>query len=178
MTRRFRNRRIQMIDIVPRFEDKPASHHVRHAVGQIQRLALEGKSIIGDDFKKLDRWESACNEMLKHIGKSQQQDRADLATALREFIIDFEHATARVHQMVFGARQDVPDDDSEPGVLAWLEYTFRLTIYALLANYCEDKLDSTTYILSFDPAIGKIGTEIVYQPARSKQTYRYGRRRH
>ena len=177
MTKRYRRRRLQMIDIVPRFEAVPASHHVRNAVGQIQRLASEGKLIIGNDPKKLNKWCSSCNDILKHISRSQQQDRPDLATALREFTQDFEHVAKRIHQMAYGARVQTEDDDPAMRVLPWFEYTFRLTIYALVANYAEDKRDSTTYILSFDPAEGKVTTEIDYEPERPQRKYRHARRR-
>lgn len=74
-------------------------------------------------------------EMIMHLGRA---DRPDLATALREFIQAFEHHTARIHQMAHGAEQG-GDKKRVKQVLDWIAYTYRLSTYAILASYLDDK---------------------------------------
>lgn len=135
---RFKNRRLELIDLVPRFEGVTAGEHSRNARGFIERLALDGAALFKDDPDRAARWKAGCMELRETITHLGRADRPDLATALREFNQDFEHHTARIHQMAYGADQS-EDKQQVKRVLDWIGYTYRHSSYAILASYLDDK---------------------------------------
>lgn len=136
---RFKNRSLALIDLVPRFEGVTAGEHARNARGFIESLGRDGAALFEDDPDRAVRWKDGCmklRETIMHLGRA---DRPDLATALREFIQDFEHHTARIHQMAYGAEQSEEGKNQTKQVLDWIGYTYRLSTYAIIASYIEDK---------------------------------------
>ncbi len=183
MSRRFGERPLQMRDLVPRFESAPLSHHVRNAVGHIQRLKSEGQQLVGDDADELSRWNKACDEMLAHVGRLGDADARDLATAMREMTLAYEHATARIDQMLHGVQEGDAAQTDVSRVLAWFEHIFRLMTYAVLAAYCDDKCDHTTFEVNIrvnpdDPHNPvEVDSDLRYSPERGNRKYRYAKKR-
>ena len=136
---RFKNRLLELVDIIPRFEGVSAGEHARNAQGFIERLALDGAALFKDDPDRAARWKAGCMELRATIMHLERSDRPDLATALREFIQAFEHHTARIYQMAYGAEQTEDDRSQTKQVLDWIECTYRLSTYAIIASYIEDK---------------------------------------
>ena len=135
---RFKDRPLELIDLIPRFEGATAGEHHRNARGFIERLADDGAALFKDDPDRAARWKDGCmelREMITHLGRA---DRPDLAKALREFNQAFEHHTRRIHQMAYGADQS-EDKQQVKQVLDWIAYTYRFSIYAILASYLDDK---------------------------------------
>ena len=135
---RFKDRPLELIDLVPRFEGATAGEHHRNARGFIERLADDGAALFKDDPSRAARWKDGCMELREMITHLARADRPDLATALREFIQAFEHHTARIHQMTHGAEEG-GDKKRVKQVLDWIAYTYRLSTYAILASYLDDK---------------------------------------
>ena len=183
MSRRLSQRPLQFRDLVPRFESAPLSHHVRNAVGHLQRLKSEGRQLIGDDAGMLSRWDRACDEMLDHIGRLGNPDARDLATAMRELIHAYEHATTRIDQMLHGFQRGDTEHCDATRVLGWFEHTYRLATYAVMAAYCEDKRDETTVEMNIrvdpdDPVNPvEIDSEIHYTPERGNPKYKHAKKR-
>lgn len=134
----FKDRPLELIDLVPRFEGTTAGEHHRNARGFIERLADDGAALFKDDPDRAARWKAGCMELRETITHLWRADRPDLATALREFIQAFEHHTARIHQMAYGAKKG-EDKKQVKQVLDWIGYTYRFATYAILASYLDDK---------------------------------------
>lgn len=151
---RFKDRKLELIDLIPRFEAVSAGEHHRNARGFIERLADDGAALFKDDPARAARWKDGCmelREMIMHLGRA---DRPDLATALREFNHAFEHNTARIHQMAYGTGQG-EDKQQVKQVLDWIAYTYRFSTYAILASYLDDKQVTGHTHLHLDMDTGK-----------------------
>ena len=76
-------------------------------------------------------------------------EKQDLATAMREFIQEFEHTTGRMYQMLYGAVENPDDDPRVAEVFDWFNFVFRSAIYALLSGWIGDKQDD--YRINLNP---------------------------
>lgn len=129
---------MDLIDLVPRFEDKSHADHTYNAIAALQRLEDEGRLIFSQNAGQLKRWERGCktlSQRLNAIGGSSSQY---LASDLRDFIHDFEHDSERLHQMLKG----VDDDDfvgmSRGEIMAWFSLVYQLSTYGILASHIPD----------------------------------------
>ena len=78
---------------------------------------------------------------INRLGERRNIDKQDLPTALREFIQEFEHSTARMLQMLH-SRPDASDSDGEVDETSrWCDLVFRLAIYALISFWIDDKTE-------------------------------------
>ena len=151
---RFKDRPLELIDLIPRFEGATAGEHHRNARGFIERLADDGAALLKGDPYRAARWKDGCMELREMITHLARADRPDLATALREFNHAFEHHTGRIHQMAYGADQS-EDKKQVKQVLDWIAYTYRFSTYAILANYLDDKQVTDYTHLHLDMNTGK-----------------------
>ena len=152
---RFKNRLPELMDLIPRFEGVTAGEHARNAQGFIERLAFDGAALFKDDPDRAARWKVGCMELRETIMHLRRADRPDLAKALREFIQAFEHHTARIYQMAYGAEQTEDDKNQTRQVLDWIGYTYRLSTYAIIASYLDDKHVTGYTHLHLDMETGK-----------------------
>lgn len=143
---RYKDRPLRLKDLVPRFEKKPTSTHVRNALAAIQRLGDEGREFWPDgDSSQRDRWLEGCRELqafINRLGERRSIRGQDLPTALREFIQEFEHTTGRMFQML----RSLPgaDDATDPRTNTaerWCNLAFKCSVYALTASWIDDKAE-------------------------------------
>ena len=96
---RYSERRLHLRDLVPRFEKKPSSTHLRNALAAIERLRDDGRNFFEKGSPELSRWQEGCTKLwnfINRLGERRHIQEQDLLTALREFIHDFEHDTGRM----------------------------------------------------------------------------------
>ncbi len=144
--RRFRNRRnLRRIEIVSNFESQPASHHIREAMGVIERVRDEGRQFWQDDADELHRWHEGCTDLwafLNNLGHRRHIDGQTLETASREFIQAFEHTVYRIQQLLHGVTRGTEVDRPEIDlVFEWIEVVFRMSMYGLIAYWIDDKTE-------------------------------------
>ena len=183
--RRFRNRRLTQIqDLIRRFESQPSSHHIHDVIGAIQRLRDDGCQFWEADSDQLARWRKACNvllDFLNTLGKRRYSEQQSLETALREFVEAFEHSTLRMRQMLHGHGEDPERPPPEvDAVFRWIDLVYRLSTYALLSYWIDDKTEERATRISVNMTTGERSeeTEVVREmqvPKRYQRGARLGR---
>ncbi len=58
---RFKERQLQLVDLIGRFEANPSSTHVRDALSAISRLKDDGAKFWDEDSQELRRWREYCD---------------------------------------------------------------------------------------------------------------------
>ena len=155
---RYRNRRPQLLDLVPRFEGEPSRVHVRNALGATGRLKDDGTAFWSEGAPQLEKWRYECDELMKFIGQSlgerRHLDKQDLSTALREFVQMFEHSQWRLDQLL----QSGPSEEDRQRILRWCDLVYRLSTYALIAFWIDDKTEhvSTRISMRVDRTTGDV----------------------
>ena len=62
---------------------------------------------------------------------------------MREFVQEFEHSVGRMYQLLFS--ESVPDGEAtRERYLSWVEFAYRLSTYAILSSWLEDKTEEMT----------------------------------
>ncbi|MDE0093046.1 MAG: hypothetical protein OXO49_00895 [Gammaproteobacteria bacterium] len=142
-SKRFRNRKLQLIDLLHRFEAAPASTHARDAIGVIERLDQDGSRLFRDDPQCLERWKSGCKELWKFIKMELSERRflenQDLGTALREFFSEFEHTMHKLYQILHNTTTDPETDFNLQAFYSWREIAFRSATYAIVSYWIDEK---------------------------------------
>ena len=156
-SKRFENRSPEFFDLLQRFEEKPCSEHARNAQGVIERLRQEGNRFWSEDQKQLKRWRHYCNVLwtfiVTDLGGRRFNQKQDLATALREFIAEFEHSTHGMFEMLYGTSNDADSDPNVRRVFTLFEWVYRSSTYAILAYWLDEKHEekSTTVRVRITP---------------------------
>ena len=173
--KRFANRSLELFDLHQRFEAKTSSDHSRNAQGAIERLRQEGNNFWSDDQKQLHRWRDYCNVLwvfiVTDLGNRRFNQKQDLATAMREFIGEFEHSTHRMFEMLYGASDDVDSDPNIRKMLSLFEWVYRSSTYAILAYWLDEKHEEKTTALQVRITPGErpqtdIGETIIHSKMR------------
>lgn len=142
-SKRFANRSLEFFDLIQRFEAKTSSEHSLNAQGAIERLRQEGKNFWADDQKQLRRWMDYCKVLwdfiVTDLGDRRFNQKQDLATAMREFIGEFEHSTHGMFEMLYGASDDVDSDPNIRKMLSLFELVYRSSTYAILAYWLDEE---------------------------------------
>lgn len=134
-----KHRRLFLTDLVPRFEAEPSSTHVRNALAAIERLGDEGRAFWEDGSTQLARWRRGCTELrtiINRLGERRHICKQELATALREFIQEFEHHSERILQMLAGESEYEVDR-----IARWLDLVYRFATYAMISFWIDDKTE-------------------------------------
>ena len=144
-SRRFSERYGQPIDLVDRFEAEPSSTHARNALAAIGRLQDDGATFWKEGSRQLTRWRDYCTVLStflnSDLGTRRHLENQDLATALREFIQEFEHSIYGMYEMLYGIPDD-PDDNPElERMLGWFELVYRFSTYAIISFWIDDKTE-------------------------------------
>lgn len=141
---RYKERQLRLRDIVNRFEADSSSMHVRNALGAIGRLERDGIALWDEGSNQLSRWREGYTDLsvfLNRLGERRHGKRQDLATALREFIQEFEHTTDRMLQMLHSTSDDPDNDTNIERILRWFDLIYRLSTYALISSWIDDKTE-------------------------------------
>ena len=155
---RFNKRHLQLVDLVGRFEAHPSSAHVRHAIGFIERMRDDGGAFWNEDSQQLRRWREYCTtllEFLNTLGERRYLQHQDLATALREFIQEFEHSTAGMYQMLYGTADDPENDENIGHMVEWFSLAYRQSTYAILSTWIDDKEERVSVGIALNMTSGE-----------------------
>ena len=158
-SRRFRNRHLELLDIVGRFEAGSASGHAHAARAVIERVREEGRTFWEEESSQLNRWRDYCNVLWKFIhtslGERRNLRKQDITEALREFFREYEHSTYQMYKMLYGTSDDPKNDLRIKQVLDWFPLIFRCSTYAITSYWLDDKTAEIVTEISWDPATGE-----------------------
>lgn len=163
MSRSWRDRRLDAISLIGRFEAKSAAEHFRNAIGCLQRIRDDGDRIWTGDRERRDRWRRSCDTLLRfltHETSSRRHANESLETALRKFVKEFEHSTTRMAQMLHG----LGDDDLMQQFAWWTELAYRFSTYAVLSCWLDDKQDETSVKITVNVIGGTRREEWYHKP--------------
>ena len=136
---------------------------VETVLGWIGSLKDDGRDFWPEGAPQLERWERGCTELgefLSRLGTRRDLKNQDLATAMREFIQEFEHHTERMYQMLSEPVDGSNNDDERlTQVFDWMNLVFRSSIYALLSGWIEDKQDDFLTTITINLATGESSQE-------------------
>ena len=159
MNRRFRNRHLELFDLVDRFEAGTAGIHARNARGVIERVRDEGSTFWEEGSSQLNRWRGYCNVLWTFIhtslGERRYLKKQDVAEALREFYQEFEHSTYGMFKMLYGTSENLENDVKIKQVLAWFPLIFRCSTYAITSFWLDDKKEEILTEIALNLATGE-----------------------
>lgn len=125
---------MDLIDAIPRFEDKSATEHAHEAIAAIGRLSDEGRRLFGGDLGQEERWKRGCAKLQGHVSGLRDRASEDLTSVLRDFVHDFEHDSERMNQMLKGVDESQNSGLSRDEIMVWMSFIYQLSTYAILAS--------------------------------------------
>ena len=157
--KRFRDRHLELFDLVGRFEAVPWSTHSLSARAVIERLRQEGDTLWTDDPAQLTRWRHYCDVLrtlvATDLGNRRFLQKRTLEAALRDFIVEFEHSGHRMFQMLYGASETPQGDPYIRSMLSWLEMVYRLSTYAIISFWTDEKWEEKSTTVKIDLTSGE-----------------------
>ena len=73
---------------------------------------------------------------------------------MREYLQEFEHSTKRIDQILYSEYAQREDALNHEAVYDWIDLTYRLSTYAILSTWLDDKTESRSVHISIDIATG------------------------
>ena len=158
-SRRFKNRHLELLDLVGRFEASSASKHAYDARAVIERVREEGRTFWEEGSSQLNRWRDYCNVLWRFIhtslGERRNLRKQDVTEALREFFQEYEHSTCGMYKMLYGASDNPENDPKIKQVLDWFPLIFRCSTYAITSYWLDDKTAEIVTEISLNLATGE-----------------------
>ena len=180
-SRRFNERHGRLIDHIDRFESKSSSAHAYNALSAIDRLKGDGAIFWKDGSSQLTRWRRACTELWQFInaelGRRRHIEKQNLATALREFIQEFEHSTDRINQMLYGISDGPADNPTLERMRRWIELVYRYSTYAIISFWIDDKTEHNSIKITTNLATGESKVECTREEMKVPKKYRRATRK-
>lgn len=87
---RYKERSLQLIDLIGRFEARSSTDRCYNAIAALQRLRDDGRDYWKSDPQALARWNRGCNVLLEFLNILGARTKQPLATVMREFVQEFE----------------------------------------------------------------------------------------
>ena len=169
-------RQPQFMDFVGRFEAKPSPTHVRDALAAIDRLKDDGANYWNEGSDQLARWREGCSALwtfLNTLRRRRDIERQDLTLVLREFIQEFEHSTWRMYQMLYGEFDNPDNDPALHRMLDWFDLVYRLSTYAVVSTWIDDKTEQVSVHITMDLASGDRTEKWTRSKMRVPRNYRH-----
>ena len=94
---RYKERPLQLIDLVGRFEAKSSADHCYNAIAALQRLRDDGRDYWKSDPEALKRWNGGCDVLEGFLNNLGTRTKQPLATVMREFVQEFEYSIGRMY---------------------------------------------------------------------------------
>ena len=177
----FNKRNFKLIDHIDRFESKSSSAHAYNALSAIDRLKGDGAIFWKDGSSQLTRWRRACTELWQFInaelGRRRHIEKQNLATALREFIQEFEHSTDRINQMLYGISDGPADNPTLERMRRWIELVYRYSTYAIISFWIDDKTEHNSIKITTNLATGESKVECTREEMKVPKKYRRATRK-
>ena len=168
---RYNDRSLQLIDLVGRFEARSSADHCYNAIAALQRIKADGRNYWKSDPQTLKRWNRACDVLLEFLNNLGARTKQPLATVMREFVQEFEHSVGRMYQLLFSG--PVPEGEAvRERYLSWVEFVYRLSTYAILSSWIEDKAEETTIRMKINLRTGEVREKTRHQPMTVPEAYR------
>ena len=114
------------------------------------------------------------------LGNRRFNQKQDLATALREFIAEFEHSTYGMFKMLYGTSDDADSDPNVRAMLTLFELVYRSSTYAILAYWLDEKHEekSTSIEIKITPDERPqidIGETVVHREMKKPKNWKHRR---
>lgn len=103
--------------------------------------------------------------------RRRENEGQSLATAMREFVQEFEHSTKRIDQILHAERPQCDGALDREAVRDWFDLVFRLSTYAILSEWIEDKTESRSVHISVDLATGEKREARTHEPMEIPRRY-------
>ena len=159
---RYNERSLQLMDLIGRFEAKSSADHCCNAIAVLQRLRDDGRDYWKSDPEALKRWNRGCDVLLEFLNTLGARTKEPLATVMREFVQEFEHSVGRMYHLLFAG--SAPEGEAtRERYLSWVEFAYRLSTYAILSSWLEDKTEETTISLKVNLRTGEVAETPVPQ---------------
>ena len=160
---RYNERSLQLIDLIGRLEAKSSADHCYNAIAALQRLRVDGRDHWKSDPEALKRWNRGCDVLLEFLNTLGARTKEPLATVMREFVQEFEHSVGRMYQLLFSA--SAPEGETtRVRFLSWVEFAYRLSTYAILSWWIEDKTEETTISRKINLRTGEVTETRSHKP--------------
>lgn len=172
---RFRDRSLRLLDIPDRFEAQPSSVHAYNALGAIGRLRDDGDRFWGDGSSQNTRWKEYCMilyRFINRLGERRYIEKQPLETAFREFIQEFEHSISGMYEMLYGTASDPEDSEHIQQIIDWFNLVYRLSTYALVSYWIDDKTEEHIGKITVDMRAGEISEHWTRKEMRVPRKYR------
>ena len=171
---RYDERSPRLIDLVARFESKSSADHAYNAYAAIQRLRDDGATLWAEGTDQRNRWNKGCTTLLEYLRKvyQEQETGGDWTTVFREFLQEFEHATQRMLQLLHSSGVEEENPQYIDDICSWIEFTYRLSTYAMISRWIDDKTAERTVQITVDLASGTSTEEWNLPPLRVPPQYR------
>ena len=170
-TMRYKERPLQLIDVIGRLEARSSADHCYWAISALQRLRADGRNYLKSEPQALERWNKGCDVLIKFLNTLGTETKQPLRTVMREFVQEFEHSVERMHQLLFSG--SVPEGEvTRERYLSWVEFTYRLSTYAILSSGIEDKTDETTISMKINLRTGDVTETWCHKPMTVPVKYR------
>ena len=160
---RYKERPLQLIDLIGRFEAKSSADHCYNAIAALQRLRDEGRDYWKSDPEHLTKWNRYCDVLQAFLNNLGTRTKQPLATIMREFVQEFEHSIGRMYQLLFSG--SVPEGEAARArYLSWVEFAYRLSTYAILSSWIEDKAEETIISMKINLRTGEVTETRSHKP--------------
>lgn len=160
---RYKERPLQLIDLIGRFEAKSSADHCHTAIAALLRLRDDGRDYWKLDAQALKRWNSGCDVLLTFLRDLGTQTKQPLATVMRKFVQEFEHSVGRMYQLLF-SESVLKGEATRERYLTWAEFAYRLCTYAILSSQIEDKTEQTTISITINMRTGEVTETCSHKP--------------
>ena len=168
---RYKERSLQLIDLIGRFEARSSADHCYSAISALQRLRADGRNYWKSDPEALKRWDRGCDDLLEFLNTLGARTKQPLPTVMREFVQEFEHSVGRMYELLFSSA--VPEGEAtREHYLSWVEFAYRLSTYAILSSWIEDKTEETTISMKINLRTGEMTDTWRHKPMTVPEEYR------
>ena len=168
---RYEARSLQLIDLIGRFEGKSSADHCYNASAALQRLRDDGRDYWKSDPDALKRWNRGCNVLQAFLNSLKTRTKQPLATVMREFVQEFEHSIGRMYQLLFAGSVS-EGEAARARYLSWVEALYRLSTYAILSSWIEDKIEEATNSTKINLRTGEVTETRSHKPMSVHKEYR------
>ena len=109
---------------------------------------------------------------INRLGERRYIEKQPLETAFREFIQEFEHSISGMYEMLYGTASDPEDSEHIQQIIDWFNLVYRLSTYALVSYWIDDKTEEHIGKITVDMRAGEISEHWTRKEMRVPRKYR------
>ncbi len=155
---KYKDRQLELIDLIDRFESSPSWKHTRDARALIGRLRDDGLVLWDEGSSQLAQWREYSDDLwvfMNNLRERRDSKKQDLQTALREFIQLFEHSERRMDQLLHQFAERPAFDSERVRIRDWTHLVFRICTYAIASSWIDDKQEEITTTITINIMTGE-----------------------